>query len=88
MSYSKRDHFAQRGLDEARSKELDMSKHFNAGYNYRGEQLKELLSEGRNLAPTRWADVAKAEARRRPDDKCIPPEFKPRLDARGDFWRT
>ncbi len=57
LSYGKSDYLTQRGLDEARSKEWETWKHFNAGYIVRGKELEELRSEGHDLVPTWWVGV-------------------------------
>ena len=61
---------------------------FAAGRIIRGDLLRELRDAGHKLIPTQWIEVDKAEHKRRKDGPYVPPEFKSRLVACGNFEKT
>ena len=53
-----------------------------------GTELKQLLAEGHSMIPTQWIEIDKAEHKRREGGGYVPPEFKSRLVACGNFEDT
>ena len=74
----------QKGLLEARRREWDKWKQFNAARVVHGDELRELVAEGHTPLPMQWIEVDK-NAHKRVDGMEVEPLYKSRRVARGDL---
>ena len=84
----KADSSTRAGLDTARHTEWMKWKSLHAAQPIEGDDLKQLLDEGRRALPLQWVDVDKNEHKRRDGGPFVAPEFKSRLVNRGDLENT
>ena len=77
----------QAGLRQARSKEWEKWKQFNAGVILAKDEVEQLQAEGVKINPMQWIETDK-NAHKRRDNNDVPPELKSRLVGCGNFEDT